>query len=103
MLGIKLKFVDTNCSVVVARGKGVGGKGGLIYGDGRISDFEWWAHSAVYRFCDRNSHLKLYDHINQYQTPVLQIAGSSQNGDIRMTFLPCLSVLKFLYTISGHM
>lgn len=56
MWAIKLKRVDTNSGVEDARGKGVGGEGGLREGDGRRYDFGWRAHSAIYRSCSINTH-----------------------------------------------
>ena len=42
-MGIKLKLMDTDRNVVVARGKGVGG-----WGDRKWFDCRWPAHSAIY-------------------------------------------------------
>lgn len=46
----------TNNSVVVARRRGWGKKGVLI-GDRRRSDFGWWAHGPIYRFCTLVIHM----------------------------------------------
>ena len=45
------KLIDTDCSMLITRGRRVGGrkgKGGQIYGD-IILEFIWWVHSAMDR------------------------------------------------------
>ena len=46
---IKLKLMDTDNSMLITRGKGVGGSKGLrgpIYFDGRRFAFGWWGEKS---------------------------------------------------------
>ena len=52
MWDVKLKLMDTDSNVVVARGKGWGKwdvEGRLMRGDGRWFDFRCWAHHATHQ------------------------------------------------------
>ena len=49
MWDVGLQLSDTDSSLVVARGNGVGVEGVLTYGDRKWFDYRWWAHSAIYR------------------------------------------------------
>ena len=56
MQDIKLKVTHRHREQYGGYRRGGGGgavkdNGGQIYGDGRRSDFGWWAHNAIYRSC----------------------------------------------------
>ena len=64
MWDIKLKLMDIDNDVVVAKSKGM--ECVLMNGDGRRFDFRWWAHSAIYRSCIIDTYTSnLYDPIAQ--------------------------------------